>query len=200
MEKCGHTTFFWWMVAFLDRSLRYWNNAQIYRFAGAPPFPCSSRASSWPSSPYPPAIVAAAAKLIESVGANGFSLRKLAKALGVGPTTIHFHFEGGVGSVFCAVAQQALAGVTRPYKLLAECGRSSAADQKEASAQMHKTIAALLPTEFPNLTELREVLAAETIQAEWQSHLPRSPQNTRTGSSQPSASSSRPSRRGFHVQ
>ena len=40
------------------------------------------------------AIVAAAAKLIESVGANGFSLRKLAKALGVGPTTIHFHFEG----------------------------------------------------------------------------------------------------------
>ena len=111
---------------------------------GAPPFPCSSRASSWPSSPYPPAIVAAAAKLIESVGANGFSLRKLAKALGVGPTTIHFHFEGGVGSVFCAVAQQALAGVTRPYKLLAECGRSSAADQKEASAQMHKTIAGLV--------------------------------------------------------
>ena len=35
---------------------------------------------------------------------------------GVGPTTIHFHFEGGIGSVFCAVAQQALAGVTRPYK------------------------------------------------------------------------------------
>ena len=33
MEKCGHTTFFWWMVAFLDRSLCYWNNAQIYRFA-----------------------------------------------------------------------------------------------------------------------------------------------------------------------
>ncbi len=62
------------------------------------------------------AIVAAAAKLIESVGANGFSLRKLAKALGVGPTTIHLHFEGGVGAVFSAVAQQALAGVTRPFK------------------------------------------------------------------------------------
>ena len=62
------------------------------------------------------AIVAAAAKLIESVGANGFSLRKLAKALGVGSTTIHFHFEGGVGAVFSAVAQQALAGVTRPFK------------------------------------------------------------------------------------
>ena len=28
-----------------------------------------------------------------------------------GPTTIHFHFEGGVGSVFSAVAQQSLAGV-----------------------------------------------------------------------------------------
>ena len=62
------------------------------------------------------AIVAAAAKLIESVGANGFSLRRLAKALGVGPTTIHFHFEGGIGAVSSAVAQQALAGVTRPYK------------------------------------------------------------------------------------
>ena len=53
---------------------------------------------------------------VEGVGANGFSLRRLAKALGVGPTTIHFHFEGGVGSVFSAVAQQSLAGVTRPFK------------------------------------------------------------------------------------
>ena len=172
-----------------------------------------------------------------------------------------------MGSVFCEVAQQALAGVTRPYKpkeepaaylgelllkildalharpvvaklvvlqlssnplldpllaerlllalaalgvpaearprmfrramgvifemILAECGGSRAADQKEASAQMHKTIASLSPTEFPNLTEFREVLAAETLQAEWQSHLQRSPQNPRTGSSQPSASSSR---------
>ncbi len=49
--------------------------------------------------------------------------------------------------------------------ILAECGRSSAADQKEASAQMHKTITSLSPTEFPNLTEFREVLAAETLQA-----------------------------------
>jgi len=29
---------------------------------------------------------------------------------------------------------------------------------------MHKTIAGLLPTEFPNLTELREAIAAETAQ------------------------------------
>ena len=33
------------------------------------------------------AIAAVAAKLIESVGANGFSLRRLAKPLGVGSTT-----------------------------------------------------------------------------------------------------------------
>ena len=39
--------------------------------------------------------------------------------------------------------------------ILAESGRSSAEDQKEASARTHKTIAALSPTEFPNLTELR---------------------------------------------
>ena len=54
--------------------------------------------------------------LICRAGANGASLRKLAKALGVGPTTIHFHFEGGVGAVFSAVAQKALADVTRPFK------------------------------------------------------------------------------------
>ena len=48
--------------------------------------------------------------------------------------------------------------------ILAECGRSSAADQKKASAQMDNTIAALSPR-FPNLTEFREVLAAEIIQA-----------------------------------
>ena len=187
------------------------------------------------------AIVAAAAKLIESIGVSEFSLRRLAKELGVGPTTIHFHFEGGIRAVSSAVAQQALAGVTRPYKpkeepasylgelllkilealharpvgatvvvlqlssnpvldpllaervllalaalgvpaearprmfrramgvifemILAECGRFSAAEQKQASAQMHETIAALPSTEFPNLTELREALVAETVQA-----------------------------------
>src|SRR5208337_2644288 len=47
---------------------------------------------------------------------------------------------------------------------LAECGRSSAADQKEASAQMRKTIATLPSTEFPNLTELRDAIVAETVQ------------------------------------
>ena len=123
----------------MDRSLRYWNNAQIYRFArGAPlslliasvivaiitipkkttssPNVKEKRKAGTRAGLTKAAIVAAAAKLIESVGANGFSLRKLAKALGVGPTTIHFHFEGGVGAVSSAVAQQALAGVTRPFK------------------------------------------------------------------------------------
>jgi len=48
--------------------------------------------------------------------------------------------------------------------ILAESGRSSAADQKVASAKTHETIAFLSPTEFPNLTELREALAAEIVQ------------------------------------
>ena len=48
--------------------------------------------------------------------------------------------------------------------ILAECGRSSAEDQKEGSAHMHNTIASLSPTEFPNLTELRDALVAETVQ------------------------------------
>ena len=38
--------------------------------------------------------------------------------------------------------------------ILAESGRSSAADQKVASTKIHETIASLSPTEFPNLTEL----------------------------------------------
>ena len=186
-------------------------------------------------------IAADAAKLIETVGRGKFSVRKLASAMGVGPTTIHAHFKGGAEAVLRAVAAQALAGTTRPFKpmeepaeylrelllkillalharptvarlvvlrlssdpildpllaerllltltalgvpaealpkmfqramgvifemILAECGRSSAAEQKEASAQMHETIAALPSTEFPNLTELREAIVAETVQA-----------------------------------
>ena len=40
--------------------------------------------------------------------------------------------------------------------ILAEYGRSGAQDHKVASARIRKTIASLSPTEFPNLTELRE--------------------------------------------
>jgi hypothetical protein len=49
--------------------------------------------------------------------------------------------------------------------ILMVSARSNAADQKRLSAQMNKAIAALPPTEFPNLTQLREALVAETIEA-----------------------------------
>jgi TetR/AcrR family transcriptional regulator, tetracycline repressor protein len=186
-------------------------------------------------------IAAAAVKLIDSAGMDEFSVRKLARAMGVGPTSIHAHFKGGTGAISRAVAAQALAGTTRPFKpmeepaeylrdlllkmlealharpvvadlvvlslssdpildpLLAErllltltaldvpaealpkmfrramgvvfemiltvSARSKAAEQKKLSVQMNKAIAALPPAEFPNLTELREALVVETVQA-----------------------------------
>jgi hypothetical protein len=161
--------------------------------------------------------------------------------MGVGPTSIHAHFKGGTEAVLGAIAAQALAGTTRPFKpteepaeylrelllkmlqalharptvarlvvlrlssdpildpLLAErllltltalgvpaealpkmfqramgvilemiltvSARSGAAEQKGLSAQVHKAIAALSSTEFPNLTELREALVAATVEA-----------------------------------
>lgn len=186
-------------------------------------------------------IAAAAVKLIDSRGMDEFSVRKLAEAVGVGPTSIHAHFKGGIRAISSAAAAQALAGTTRPFKpmeqpaeylrelllrvlqslhgrpelarvvvlelssnptlvpllaerllltltalgvptealpktlqramgvilemILAVSVRSKAAEQKWLSAQMNKAIAALPSTEFPNLTELREALVAETIQA-----------------------------------
>jgi hypothetical protein len=49
--------------------------------------------------------------------------------------------------------------------ILTVSARSGAAHQKGLSAQVHKAIAALSALEFPNLTELREALVAETIHA-----------------------------------
>ena len=46
--------------------------------------------------------IAAAAKLIESIGPNGFSLRKLAKALGVGPILLLMFFLGSKMGASCA--------------------------------------------------------------------------------------------------
>jgi AcrR family transcriptional regulator len=188
------------------------------------------------------AIAAAAVKLIETGGMSKFSLRELAKELGVGATTIHAHFRGGVNEISKAIAAAALSGLAPPFKpkqepddylrevlfsilktlhgrptvatlvvlqlssnpvldpllaerlllalaelgvatqerpkmfqrtmgvilemILSESSRSSSAEQMEASAQMHETIASLSPTEFPNLTELREAIVAETIPAE----------------------------------
>jgi AcrR family transcriptional regulator len=65
-------------------------------------------------------IAADAAKLIETVGPGEFSVRKLASAMGVGPTSIHAHFKGGTEAVLDAVAAQALAGTTRPFKPMEE--------------------------------------------------------------------------------
>jgi AcrR family transcriptional regulator len=186
-------------------------------------------------------IAVCAAKLFETGGPGEFSVRRLASALGVGPTSIHAHFKGGTEAVLEAVAAQALSGTTRPFKpkeepaeylrellqnilqslharpeiaklvvlhlssnpildpLLAErllltlaalgvpkdalpntfhrvmgvilemiltvSARSKPAEQKWLSAQMNKSIAALPSTEFPSLTELREALVAETVDA-----------------------------------
>jgi hypothetical protein len=50
--------------------------------------------------------------------------------------------------------------------ILTVSARSSAAEQKGLSTQMHKAIEALSSAEFPNLSELREALVAETVEAE----------------------------------
>ena len=49
--------------------------------------------------------------------------------------------------------------------ILTVSARSGAAEQKGLSAQVHKAIAALSASEFPNLTELREALVTETVEA-----------------------------------
>jgi hypothetical protein len=49
--------------------------------------------------------------------------------------------------------------------ILTVSARSGAAEQKGLSAQVHKAIAALSSTEFPNLRELCEALVAETVEA-----------------------------------
>jgi AcrR family transcriptional regulator len=60
-------------------------------------------------------IAAAAAKRLEA-GPGGFSLRGLAKALGVVPTSVRAHFNGDVSEIFDEVVKAALENVARPYK------------------------------------------------------------------------------------
>jgi AcrR family transcriptional regulator len=246
--------------ACVNRSLRYSDSASAHRSCTASPrfplrvfvailkLPLKKTSKSKPKRKpgkraglTKSAIAAGATKLIETVGPAEFSLRKLASAMGVGPTSIHAHFKGGVGAILKAISVQALAGTTRPFKpmeepaeylrelllkillalharptvarlvvlrlssdpimdpLLAErllltltalgvpakalpkkfqramgvilemistvSARSGAAEQKDLSAEVHEAIAALSASEFPNLTELREALVAETIQA-----------------------------------
>ena len=62
------------------------------------------------------AIATAAAKLLEAPGAGEFSLRKLAKAMGVVPATVHAHFKGGFNAVSGAIAIAALSDVAPPFK------------------------------------------------------------------------------------
>ena len=64
----------------------------------------------------PARIVAAAAQLFEQTNAKGLSIRALAKSLGVVPTTVKSHFNGGLAEILSAIARAALAGAARPYK------------------------------------------------------------------------------------
>src|ERR1700679_2325137 len=61
-------------------------------------------------------IAAAAVKLIDSAGVSQFSVRKLASAMGAGPTSINAHFKGGTAAISKPVVAQPLAGTTRPFK------------------------------------------------------------------------------------
>ena len=72
-------------------------------------------------------------------------------ALGVPEEALPKMFQRAMGVIFDMI--------------LTVSARSKAADQKRLSAQMHKAIAALPPTEFPSLTQLREALVAEAFEA-----------------------------------
>jgi hypothetical protein len=72
-------------------------------------------------------------------------------ALGVPKDALPKKFQGAMGVIL--------------EMILTVSVRSGAAEQKGRSAQVQKAIAALSSTEFPNLTELRETLVAETVEA-----------------------------------
>ena len=72
-------------------------------------------------------------------------------ALGVPADALPKMFERAMGIIF--------------EMILTVSARSKAADQKKLSTQMNKVLAALPPNEFPNLTQVREALIAETIKA-----------------------------------
>jgi AcrR family transcriptional regulator len=61
-------------------------------------------------------ILGAARSLWLSDGPKGCSIRAVASHLGVGPTTIHAHFHGGVGELKDELARAALAERAPPYK------------------------------------------------------------------------------------
>lgn len=57
-------------------------------------------------------IVAAALAIIDRDGLEGFSMREVARELGVYPTSIYWHFKTGKNALLAAVASKALDGVT----------------------------------------------------------------------------------------
>lgn len=59
-------------------------------------------------------IVAEAVRLIDERGLEAFSLRELARALGVFPTALYWHMPGGRNAVLGAVAATAFADVVPP--------------------------------------------------------------------------------------
>ena len=63
-------------------------------------------------------IALAAATQIEKVGAEAFSLRQLAKSLGVAPTTISSHFKGGLFEIEDEVVRVIFADVAPPFRPL----------------------------------------------------------------------------------
>ena len=56
-------------------------------------------------------VVDAALTLIDEQGLDGFSVRELARALGVFPTALYWHVKGGRNELLAAVAARALEGV-----------------------------------------------------------------------------------------
>ena len=61
-------------------------------------------------------IVEAAVKLWDSVGPEGFTIRRLAARLKVVPTTIRAHVKGGIAELRREIARRVLADLTPPYK------------------------------------------------------------------------------------
>src|SRR5258708_852573 len=61
-------------------------------------------------------IVASALALIDRDGLEGFSLRQLARHLGVFPTALYWHLPGGKNELLGDVAATAFHNVTRPFK------------------------------------------------------------------------------------
>jgi TetR/AcrR family tetracycline transcriptional repressor len=61
-------------------------------------------------------IIDAAVKLWDDAGPNGFAIRKLAKQLKVGATTIHAHVKGGIPELRREIARRVVADLAPPYK------------------------------------------------------------------------------------